>query len=119
MAWAPIAAAGVSGLGSLYAGKEQAQATEYAANLQSQGAANALQFQKGAAAQDLATANAVQQANYQQYAARRQALNALGATVGAPQVAIPDYVPLPNADSAGVSAANYLNNASNVLGYTR
>ena len=113
----PLIVAGVSAAGSVAAAKINSGASENAANLQSQSAANALKFQTGSAAQDLATANAIQQANYQQWAAKRQALNALGATVGAPPVQMPGYVPLPNSGAATQQAGNYFQNAGNALGY--
>lgn len=103
-------AAGTAGAGvasakiqSNAAGKAAKLATtsaNYSADVQSKSNADALAFQKQQAAQDLATANATQRANYDQWAARESRLGSLGEMVGLGPRSIPGYVPITGADGA-------------------
>lgn len=90
------------------AANAQVQAANKAAELQAQSNAQALEFQKQQAAQDLTTANATQQANYNQWAARERRLSNFGAALGLSPRDIPAYQPIPNA-SSGTSGAKPTN----------
>jgi hypothetical protein len=83
-------ASGVQG-----AAETTASATAKAAQLQAESNANTLAFEKDQAAKQLATQNAIQQANYNQWAAREQRLSNFGAMLGLPARDIPAYVPIP------------------------
>lgn len=79
----------------------QTQAANHAADVQAKSAADALAFQKQQAAQDLANAQAAQQGNYNQWAARQGRLSTLGQMVGLKPFQIPAYVPIQSVPAAG------------------
>lgn len=72
----------------------QTQTANHAADVQGQGAAAALQFQKEQAARDQAQFETTQHANYDQWAAREGRLGALGEMIGMGSRNIPGYVPV-------------------------
>lgn len=96
----PIVGAAIGGVGSIAGGKEMADAQRYAAQRQAESAAEALKYQKGQAAQDLASAQAASQGNYNQWAAREGRLSDLGQSIGLKPFNIPAYVPIPTVNQA-------------------
>jgi hypothetical protein len=100
-----LISAPVSGLFNMFGAKKQSDAAEnvaqqqsaaakYSADAQQKSAADALAFQKQQAAQSLANAQAAQQGNYNQWAARQGRLSTLGQMVGLKPFQIPAYVPI-------------------------
>lgn len=86
----------------------QAASANYAADVQAKSNAESLAFQREQAAQDLARANALQEGNYNQWAAREGRLSNFGQMLGLPARTIPPYVPIPGASGgAAPSGANY------------
>ena len=75
----------------------QTQAANHAADVQAQSAANTLAFQQQQAQQAFNNAQAAQQGNYNQWAAKEGRLSTLGQMVGSKPFAIPAYVPLQQA----------------------
>jgi hypothetical protein len=104
-AWGAIGAGTAAGLGLLgahttagaqeSAAATQAAAQKYASDRTAEANAATLAFEKDQAAKQLATQNAIQQANYQQWAAREQRLSNFGSMLGLPARDIPAYVPIP------------------------
>ena len=87
---------------SVYAAKKSSEAAQlqtgaatHAADLEKQSNDAALEFQKQQAALNMAQANAVQQANYEQNRAHEQRLSDFGQALGLAPRNIPAYVPLP------------------------
>jgi hypothetical protein len=86
------------------AAEKSAKLTTDAANkgadLQAQSNREALDFQKQQAALDAARADAIQRANYQQWAAREGRMSSIGQALGLPARDIPAYQPLPGVSGA-------------------
>ncbi len=84
-----------------------ADAQKYAADLQAQGAAQALAFTKGQAENAFQNSESARQGNYGQYAAAQRRLGSVGQLVGFGPREIPAYVPGvdPNFTGAPASAA--------------
>jgi hypothetical protein len=87
----PIIGAEIGAIAGLGGAKKQAKATQHAADLQSQAAAQALRFQQEQAARDQANFETTQHANYDQWAARENRLSTFGQMVGLPSRQIPAY----------------------------
>lgn len=85
--------AGAAATGAIVGANKQSSAVNHAADLQSQSAAQALQFEREQAARDQANFEATQRANYDQWASREGRLGTLDQLVGLPQRQIPGYVP--------------------------
>jgi hypothetical protein len=90
-------AANITAGATTQAAQTQADAATKAAQLQATTAANTLGFQQTQAQQDLATANATNLANYNQWAAKQGRLSDFGQTIGLPAENIPAFSPIPNA----------------------
>lgn len=75
----------------------QTDAANHAADVQAKANADTLTFQKSQAAQDLASQNATQQANYGQWAAKEGRMSDFGQMLGLAPRQIPAYQPLPGA----------------------
>jgi hypothetical protein len=92
--------------GATSAANTQAAAAKYAADIQAKANADALAFQKQQAALNAQQANAVQQANYNQWASQQRAASDFGQMYGLPARNIPAYVPLPGSDGSTSGAAS-------------
>lgn len=101
--WGAVGAT-AAGATSMIGAGEAAAATEDAAHIQADTAAKALDFQKQKAAQDLAQQNAIQKANYDQWAASQRRASNFAQMLGLPAFDIPSYQPIPNALSATTTA---------------
>lgn len=102
--WGAVIGAGVGLFGSLFgahmqsegakeAAQIEADAQKYAADLQSQGNAQALKFTQAQAENAFQNNEAARQGNYGQYAARERRLGSVGQLVGFGEREIPAYVP--------------------------
>lgn len=94
-----IAGGALSAHASGKAADAETAAANHAADVQAKAAADALAFQKTQAAQDLATANTTQKANYDQWSAREGRLSNLSALTGGGRFDIPAYVPIANVNA--------------------
>ena len=97
-----------------YAADQTTSAARYAADQQQKSTAAALDFQKQQAAQDFNNAQAAQQGNYNQWAAKQGRLSTLGQSVGLKAFDIPAYVPLQQAapSASGIAPSGPTQNAS-------
>jgi len=99
-----------TGVGGVYAAHKAGEGAELqvgaanrAADLQKASNDAALAFQEKQADLDRATANATQQANYNQYRAHEQRLSDFGAALGLAPRNIPAYEPLPSTQTTPTS----------------
>lgn len=110
MPWAlPVAIASAAGLefwgmseqagAQTSAAQAQANAATQAAQIQAQSQQQALLFAEQQAQQNLISQNAIQQANYNQWAAQQQRIGALAQSYGYPARQIPAYVPIPGSQN--------------------
>lgn len=93
MGWGAAIGGAVTGLGGIFGGKEQADAMNHAADLESQANQASLRFSRESAENQWQNSEADRQANYGMYAARQRSMNTIRSAMGLPTIDIAAYTP--------------------------